>query len=268
MEYRIKKSYGSIAWVYDKAGIEYKQENVALRIHGRISNITEKKRKEIQLDQTEKRFETITGNLPFPFILSSENDLKPIYSNFTFNAVFKNSSSKGDVGENLWIDDLLPLESKDDYLKFLYSNSNFSNFEILLNSKEGQQWCSLSSQLIPYKLGNARALIFYNINKRKLSELELIRMNDVIQAINQTQMDFSMDNEIQDTFYMLLKSLVGFTESSFGFLGEVLYDEKGMTYLKSNTTSNIAWNEKILEYYQKNSEQKWSLEILIPFLVG
>jgi PAS domain S-box-containing protein len=251
-EYRIKKADGSIAWIYDKAVLEYNEENIAIRIHGRVSDITEQKNKELQLYQTENRFRTITENLPFPFVLISEEEFKLLYCNFSFHTNFQ-SLTVQDVGfENLWLNQLVPVESIDFFVEFLQANSNFSNYEILLNTKDGQQWFSLISQLIPYKSGNARAIIFYNINKRKLSELELIRMNDVIQAINQTQLDFSINNEIQDTFYMLLDSLIGFTDSSFGFLGEVLYDEKGMPYLKSNATSNISWNEEVLEYYKKN----------------
>ena len=252
MEYRILKPDGSIAWVYDKSGIEYDSDQKAVRIHGRISDITEKKNKEVQLDQTENRFRIITENLPFPFILCKDDDFKLLYYNFAFYENFQSSNfGLGDF-EVYWINQIVSSDSRESFLNFIQANSNFSNYEAQINTKEGVQWYSISCQLIPYKLGVARALVFYNINKRKLSELELIRMNDVIQAINQTQMDFSMDNEIQDTFYMLLESLIGFTDSSFGFLGEVLYDENGLPYLKSNAISNISWSDEVDEYYQRN----------------
>ncbi|ERM81359.1 hypothetical protein P872_09570 [Rhodonellum psychrophilum GCM71 = DSM 17998] len=252
LEYRITKSNGSIAWIFDKSGIEYNQDNVAIHIHGRISDITDEKNKEKQLEQTEDRFRTITENLPFPFALSQEKDLKLLYCNFSFDTNFHFNREREGILENLRLDEIVRVESKAAFVAFLQSNPNFSNYEILLETKEGQQWYSLSSELIPYKSGKAQAIVFYNINKRKLSELEMTRMNDVIQAINQTQMDFSMDNEIQDTFQMLLKSLIGFTDSSFGFLGEVLYDEKGQPFLKTNAISNIAWNAEIEAFYQEN----------------
>jgi len=251
-EYRIQRPDGRISWIFDKSGIEYDNQRNAVRIHGRISDITEQKNKEIQLEQTENRFRIITENLPFPFILSLEEDLKLIYYNFAFHENFQVRIGERAAFGSTWIEQLVPEEFRDGFEHFLRANSNFSNHEILLHTKEGQQWYSISSQSIPYKMGTARAIVFYNINKRKLSELELIRMNDVIQAINQTQVDFSMDDEIQDTFYMLLESLIGFTDSSFGFLGEVLYDENNLPYLKSNAISNIAWNEEVEEYYQRN----------------
>lgn len=252
MEYRIRKPDGSIAWVYDKSGIEYNADHKAVRIHGRISDITEKKNKEVQLEQTENRFRIITENLPFPFILCRDDDFKLLYYNFAFYENFQSNNFEGGDFGNFWINQVVSPDSRESFLNFFQLNANFSNYEAQINAKEGVQWYSISSQLIPYKNGVARALVFYNINKRKLSELELIRMNDVIQAINQTQMDFSMDNEIQDTFYMLLENLIGFTDSSFGFLGEVLYDENGLPYLKSNAISNISWNQETEDYYQKN----------------
>lgn len=252
MEYRVQSPSGRIIWIYDRSGIEYDSDKNAVRIHGRMSDITEQKNKEIQLEQTENRFRIITENLPFPFILSVEDDFKLIYYNFSFQENFNVRTGERAAFGNTWIEQLFPEDHQDGFEKFLRSNSNFSNHEVLLHTKEGLQWYSISSQSIPYKMGTARAIVFYNINKRKLSELELIRMNDVIQAINQTQVDFSMDDEIQDTFYMLLESLIGFTDSSFGFLGEILHDQDGLPYLKSNAISDSNWNGEAADYYQQN----------------
>lgn len=252
MEYRIQKPDGKIAWVHDKAWKEYSPEGMDLRIHGRLSEITEQKNKEIQIEQTENRFKVITENLPFPLVICREGDFKLLYHNFLFYDNFYSVHYNEGEEKIRLISDFISPELKDTFNNFLYSNPEFSNHEVLLNTKEGPQWYSISSQSIPYKLESARAIVFYNINKRKLSELELIRLNDVIQAINQTQVDFSMDSEIHNSFYLLLSGLLQFTGSSFGFIGEVLYDENDQPYLKSNATSDIAWNEEVKEYYQKN----------------
>lgn len=251
-EYRLQKKDGTIAWVFDRATLDFNQRKLSYRVHGRISDITEQKNKELQLEQTENRFRIVTENLPFPFILCRENDLSLLYYNFSFYENFPIRRGEMSAFGKSWLDKVASNEAKEVFVKYLRSNTNFSNYEVLLDTNEGSQWYSVSSQVIPYKMEFARAIVFYNINKRKLSELELIRMNDVIQAINQTQMDFSMDNEIQDTFYMLLENLIGFTSSSFGFLGEVLYDEKGQPYLKSNAITNISWNQETDVYYKKN----------------
>jgi len=252
MEYRIQLPDGNIAWIQDKASFEYDSEGLAVRIHGRLSDVTDQKNKEIQLEQTENRFRIITENLPFPFILSTYEDFNLIYYNFSFDESFQIRQGNRPSFGLSWINILVPPELIQTFGNFLFDNSNFSDFEIQLNTKDGLQWFSISSQSIPYKTGLARAIVFYNINKRKLSELELIRMNDVIQAINQTQMDFSVDGGIRNTFYMLLNNLINFTDSAFGFLGEVLYDENNQPFLKSNAISNISWNDEVEDFYRKN----------------
>lgn len=251
-EYRIQKPDGQIAWIHDKAWIEQIPEGSELRIHGRISEITDQKNREAQIEQTENRFKVITENLPFPMVICREGDCKLLYHNFSFSENFQGDMNTESTFENFLISDFIATESKEAFNNFISSNLNFSNHEVFINTKEGPQWFSISSQSIPYKMEIARAIVFYNINKRKLSELELIKLNDVIQAINQTQIDFSMDNEIHNSFYLLLSSLLQFTGSSFGFIGEVLYDDNGLPYLKSNATSDISWNEEVKEYYQKN----------------
>lgn len=132
------------------------------------------------MEQTENRFRIITENLPFPFILSMEEEFKLIYYNFSFLEHFQIRTGEKAAFGNTWIDHLVPKESMEFFENFLRENTNFSNHEILLHTKDGQQWYSVSSQSIPNKLGFARAIVFYNINKRKLSELELIRLNDLI----------------------------------------------------------------------------------------
>jgi PAS domain S-box-containing protein len=251
-EYRIQKPDGGLIWVSDKCRLEYSSIESSERIHGKMSDITDKKNKEIQIEQTENRFKSITENLPFPFILCTEKDFKLHYYNFAFFEIFQSHLAGKAAHPDQWINQLFSLESGKAFFNFLNENPTFSNHEVLLNTKEGPQWFSINNQVIPYQTESARAIVFNNINKRKLSEYELNRMNDFIQAINQTQVDFSMDNEIQDTFYLLLGSLLEFTGSSKGFVGEVLYDEKGLPYVKPNATSGISWSEGENEYSQKN----------------
>jgi PAS domain S-box-containing protein len=246
IEYRIQKPDGKIVWINDKFGIETDADKIPFRIHGRISEVTEQKNKEIQLEQTENRFRIITENLPFPFILSMEEDFSLIYYNFSFHEHFQMRTGERAVFGHTWIDQLVAPDSKEFFESFLKQNVNFSNYEVLLQTSEGPQWYSLSSQSIPYKMGFARAIVFYNINKRKLSELEVIRMNDLIQAVNQTQMDFSMDEEIQDAFHRLLENLMVFSESFVGFLAEFFPDERGIPRLKPNAAINFPWHEELL----------------------
>lgn len=51
----------------------------------------------------------------------------------------------------------------------------------------------------------------------------------------------------------LLQGLLDLTQSAYGFIGEVLYDEHGQPYLKTHALSNIAWNDETRRFYEENA---------------
>lgn len=57
----------------------------------------------------------------------------------------------------------------------------------------------------------------------------------------------------EDIFENLLKGIIELTDSEYGFIGEVLYDNDKMPYLKSMAITNIAWNEELREKFSHRS---------------
>jgi PAS domain S-box-containing protein len=51
----------------------------------------------------------------------------------------------------------------------------------------------------------------------------------------------------------LLQGLLELTQSAYGFIGEVLYDEQGQPYLKTHALTNIAWNEETRRLYEEHA---------------
>lgn len=98
-----------------------------------------------------------------------------------------------------------------------------------------------------------------NINQEKSiqvalqkSEEDLQRLNELLQAVNDTQLSFFIEEDFQNPLDTLLIKILNITGSSFGFIGEVLYDENRLPYLKSHTISNISWSEETSQFYQQN----------------
>ena len=56
----------------------------------------------------------------------------------------------------------------------------------------------------------------------------------------------------QQLFADLLNRILGFTDSEYGFIGEVLQDEAGTPYLKTHAITNIAWNPETRALYEAN----------------
>jgi PAS domain S-box-containing protein len=73
----------------------------------------------------------------------------------------------------------------------------------------------------------------------------------VITALAEIQDTFIDGESIKKSFEKMLSTLLSVTESEYGFIGEVLYqDEK--PYLKTKAITDISWNKATADYYKKH----------------
>lgn len=61
-------------------------------------------------------------------------------------------------------------------------------------------------------------------------------------------------DNLKETFAQLLSDVLALTQSEYGFLGEVIY-ENGIPYLQEHAITNIAWNDESRELYEKHHEE-------------
>lgn len=83
-------------------------------------------------------------------------------------------------------------------------------------------------------------------------DTELMRYRQVEQAVAQAQASFINRPEHPQAFAELLEEILHFTGSEYGFIGEILHDGDGSPYLKTNTITNLAWNEASRRFYEDN----------------
>lgn len=83
-----------------------------------------------------------------------------------------------------------------------------------------------------------------DIHIRKEAELALHRRADLVNRIRSAQQRYISATDPVPVFGEMLDIVVSHTESTFGFIGEVLRDEVGSPYLRSYAVTDIAWNEK------------------------
>ena len=89
---------------------------------------------------------------------------------------------------------------------------------------------------------------------RLAAEGRLRRASDLLSAVGQLQAGYISKVKIDstETFDALLKLILCFTDSEYGFAAEVLRDGQGQPYLKTHAITNIAWNEEMRAFYEKN----------------
>ncbi|MEZ5707274.1 MAG: PAS-domain containing protein [Burkholderiaceae bacterium] len=72
----------------------------------------------------------------------------------------------------------------------------------------------------------------------------LERQHRMLQAIQASQAMFIGVDDKRKAFEGLLASFLGVTDSAYGFVGEVLFDEQGQPFLRMQALTNIAWSEE------------------------
>jgi signal transduction histidine kinase/DNA-binding response OmpR family regulator len=93
-----------------------------------------------------------------------------------------------------------------------------------------------------------------DVKKRKEIEKEKQRTLLQLQQINEIQLNFFQSGSKNKTFNKLLQTFLESTESEYGFIGEVLQNPEGKSYLKTHAITNIAWNEETQSFYEQNVE--------------
>lgn len=72
--------------------------------------------------------------------------------------------------------------------------------------------------------------------------------------VRRSQEDFIARGPTNEMFDRLLNEILDYTRSEYGFVGEVLFDNKGAPYLKTHAITNIAWNEATVKLYEEHKK--------------
>ncbi len=93
-----------------------------------------------------------------------------------------------------------------------------------------------------------------DLSKVKDDERKLKRTSDLLVAVGELQSRFIMKSGASrsETFEELLKLLLMFTGSEYGFVAEVLYDDQQNPYMKTQAITDISWNQETRALFQKH----------------
>jgi len=87
---------------------------------------------------------------------------------------------------------------------------------------------------------------------RTLAQANELAQRNLLQAITESSLEYiSGQKGFREVFERFLQEVLGLTQSEYGFLAEVLYDEDANPYLKTHSITNIAWNRETRELYDK-----------------
>lgn len=91
----------------------------------------------------------------------------------------------------------------------------------------------------------------FEISNDHIAQINKMRfLND---CITRVQADFILVDDRRAAFDRLLTDILHITDSSYGFIGEVLYDEQHAPYLKTFALTNISWDDATKKFYDEHA---------------
>lgn len=87
------------------------------------------------------------------------------------------------------------------------------------------------------------------------TEAQLTKNYELTSIITQALTQFIAEANPYILFNGLLDNLLRLTESEYGFIGEVFYNNTGQPYIQSYATTNISWSKETRELYDKTEKQ-------------
>ncbi|WP_423186306.1 PAS domain-containing protein [Alishewanella sp. d11] len=117
--------------------------------------------------------------------------------------------------------------------------------------------------VVPRKLSAAELMHLQDLAAIVAAEFEFDLISEQIQDIHKIQLltecitrvqaEFILAEDRRKAFDSLLIDILSITDSSYGFIGEVLYDAYGMPYLKTFAITDIAWDTASRQFYAENA---------------
>ena len=93
-----------------------------------------------------------------------------------------------------------------------------------------------------------------DLSAAKARDLQLEASARLGEIVRRSQEDFIAQGPTHEMFDRLLREILEYTQSEYGFIGEVLYDDQGAPYLQTHAITNIAWNEATRKLYEDSKK--------------
>jgi PAS domain S-box-containing protein len=212
----------------------------------------ERQRAETALRQSEQRLANIVAASPDAISISSMKSGVYVAASPSFGEVFGWASEEV-IGRVAIEIGLWPTAGdRDALVARVRRDGRVRNYDQRFRHRSGRLFDALLSATIIEVDGEPCMLsITRDISHLKDTEKLLNRQNAMLEALARAQADFILDAEPKATFSRLLDHLLAASESEYGFIGEVLRDERAEPFLRAFAITDISWDDPSRALYQK-----------------
>jgi PAS domain S-box-containing protein len=253
---------GKLKWVKVQVSSQFDSSNEILSFSGSILDISREKEVLVQLEESVSETKAVIRSVKDTLYIFS-GDLKNILfisDNLEFLGIDKKKYLKN---KEYWFQIIYPEDQEivSNQVDKLYQDGTFDAVYRITNKEDRVLWIHDKAWAVKDQKNDIIKIYgrYTDISelktkelKLKISEESLQKLNDLLQVVNETQLSFGMDKDFRIPLDTLLTKILEITESKFGFIGEVFYDDNDAPYLKAHSISNISWSEESEKFYYEN----------------
>lgn len=99
--------------------------------------------------------------------------------------------------------------------------------------------------------------VLRDISEREYAQKAVATSNRLTRAVNRTLSQYIGSHlwARKGLFDDTLQELLGLSQSSYGFIGEILHTEESIPYLKTHAITDISWNKETRELYARSVQK-------------
>lgn len=257
IEHRVVWPDGTVRWLQERGAVLHNRQGEAVQMLGVVQDIDERKRTEQALADSEQRLREAQT---LSHIGNWQADLTTgaLYWSDEIYRIFGHQPGDFEPSVELFDKAVHPDDIqliKDSHLKALTTGIHDVIHRIVL--PDGS--IRYVHELAEATLNDNGELVKLTGTVQDITELSLVQkraeqQRKLLDMLHHATTDFVEKANFKSTASRMLDTLLRLTESDYGFIGEVLYDENQQPYIKTHAITNIAWDDESRKLYESLEE--------------
>lgn len=249
ISYRLRPSSRGTRWVHQVNKADYNETGELQRIRSYLFDLTRHKQLEASIEATKERLYLALESARIG-TWDVNNQTQELVVNARAAHMLGYREDEVEHNNQSWLDLVHPHDRVNTNRALThYSNPNMDvvALEYRIRHKKGHYvWVQSYGRAVERDAdGQPRRIVgtLIDITESKCQEALRNRQRQLLDLLNQAQTSFLLNRNVQDACDALFEPLLRISESAFGFIGIVQYNDKGQPYLNVPTISDLDWRQ-------------------------
>lgn len=249
ISYRLRPSSRGTRWVHQVNKADYNEAGELQRIRSYLFDLTRHKQLEASIEATKERLYLALESARIG-TWDVNNQTQELVVNARAAHMLGYREDEVEHNNQSWLDLVHPhdrVNTNRALANYSSPNMDVVALEYRIRHKKGHYvWVQSYGRTVEREdSGLPRRIVgtLIDITESKCQEALRNRQRQLLDLLNQAQTSFLLNRNVQDACDALFEPLLRISESAFGFIGIVQYNDKGQPYLNVPTISDLDWRQ-------------------------